>query len=160
MKPTVTRGATNNFQKPKNWDENTDESCGDLQVRLETFGKGNIIELFSTWKPSRVELLHLLNGGVVEVGLCLPNQPVMRVGVVDPVPEALRKYVVPQTDDDAKSQVTLDDATADTRDVTDNPLRYIDPRPTAITINEDAHGDDSHGGPEEDKFGPGGHGVI
>jgi predicted nucleic acid-binding Zn ribbon protein len=197
MKPTVTRGATHNFQKPANWDENADEACGDLQVRAETFGKGNIVELFSTWKPSRDELLHLINGGVVEVSVCLPNQPVMSVGVVDPVPELLRKYVAPQVDDPK----TLDmDESAERLEEVDAELAAFDARHCEVcgwplaedqskgcipgdcsyrpddpaeqermrkrraelaarkhltTINENAHGDDSHGGPEE-----GGHGVI
>jgi hypothetical protein len=107
MRPTVTRGATHKFQKPANWDENTDEKCGDLQVRAEVFGKG-IVELYSTWEPSHAERLHLINGGVIEVGICLPNQPVMRVGVVDPIPAALRKYVAPQDDDTAPDKVRPD----------------------------------------------------
>ena len=117
MKPTITRGATNNFQAPGNWDPAFGE-CGDLQVRMEVFSedKNKLVECLSTWKPSAEELAHLNAGGVIEVGLCVLNQPVMRVGVVDPVDARLAPYLPQPTDD----------------------------RP-AITINEHAHGDDHHG---------------
>ncbi len=123
MKPTVTRGATHNFQKPENWDEEKMGKCGDLQVRMDVFGGNEVnnIECFSTWKPSTEELAHLNQGGVIEVGLCVLNQPVMSVGVVDPVEPALIKYVSHEGTDDAE-------------------LDAQEARPISLTINEDAHG--------------------
>ncbi len=84
MRPTSTRGATHLFAKPKNWDDETDGTCGDLQVRAETFGERQIVELISTWKPTAHELAHLNRGGVVEIGICSTTQPPMRAYVVDP----------------------------------------------------------------------------
>lgn len=96
MQPTVTRGATHNFQAPKNWDAEADGPCGDLQVRAEAFGDRQIVELISTWKPSPGELAALNAGGVIEIGLCVTTQPPMRVYVVEPVEKALLPYVAPQ----------------------------------------------------------------
>ena len=118
MQPTVTRNATHNFQKPESWDDEADGPCGDLQVRAETFGDREIVELISTWKPSDYELSMLNQGGVIEIGICAVTLPVMRAYVVDPVAPALLKYVAPQLD-----QVALD----------------------TLTINETAHGDEPNG---------------
>lgn len=118
MKPTVTRGATHNFQAPENWVPETDGECGDLQVRAETFGERNIIELFSTWKPSDEERALIAAGGVIEVGICHPTQPVMQVHVVEPVEPALVPYV---SHEGVADQAALDSA-------------------APITINEEAHG--------------------
>src|ERR1035437_5028050 len=115
MKPTITRGATNNVQSPENWDEGAFGKCNDLQVRMDVF-EGNetkLIECFSTWEPSAEELAHLNRGGVIEVGLCVLNQPVMRLNVVAPVS-------IQSTD-----QVSLDKS-----------------EPPVTTINEEAHGND------------------
>lgn len=117
MQPTVTRNATHNFQEPANWNEETDGKCGDLQVRADTFGDRQIVELFSTWKPSAAELAHLNAGGVIEIGICSVTQPAMQVGVVDPVEPALLKYVPHQPPEDKP-----------------------------ITINEEAHGYTSSAG--------------
>jgi hypothetical protein len=92
MRPTLTRDATHNFQAPENWQPETDGDCGDLQVRAETFGGREIVELFSTWKPNAEEVSKLMVGGVVEIGICTVTQPVMQVRVVDPV-------VAPVTDE-------------------------------------------------------------
>ena len=119
MRPTVTRGATHNFIAPENWDP-TNGPCGDLQVRMDVF-TGNdkgLIECFSTWKPSEQELALLNAGGGIEVGLCVLNQPVMSVNVVEPVEPALINYV--------SHEGVSEDAP--------------ETRPDAITINEDAHG--------------------
>ena len=97
MRPTVTRNATHNFKKPENWDEDTEGPCGDLQVRAETLGDRKIVELISTWKPTMEELAALNQGGVIEIGLCITNQPPMRAYVVDPVEPELLKYVAPLT---------------------------------------------------------------
>jgi hypothetical protein len=117
MRPTETRGATNNFTPPENWDPRTDGHCGDLQVRRETFGERNIIECFSTWKPTPEEIAHIVAGGVIEIGLCIPKQPVTQVCVVNPVEPALVKYVAAQ----------------------DEHPELLEKAP--ITINEKAHGD-------------------
>lgn len=93
MRPTVTREATHNFQAPKNWEPDSDGQCGDLQVRMETFGPRNVIELFSTWKPSDEERKLIAEGGVIEVGVCSNNQPVMQLCVVSPVPPELINFV-------------------------------------------------------------------
>lgn len=93
MNPTATKGATHLFEKPSNWDALADGAvCGDLQLRVETFGKG-IVETFSTWKPSVEELALLNAGGVVEVSLCQAGVPAMSVQVVEPIAGALRPYV-------------------------------------------------------------------
>lgn len=116
MKPTVTRGATNNYQKPENWDDSKHGKCGDLQVRRDVFDgdEKGLIACVSTWKPTDEDLAHLNRGGVLEIGLYLVNQCVMYAEVVDPVEPALLKYVAPQDDGRAP-----------------------------ITINEEAHGDDA-----------------
>jgi hypothetical protein len=106
MKPTVTRGATHNFQAPENWDASTDGPCGDLQVRADCFGERDIVELVSTWRPSADELVRLLHGGVVEIGLCVTTQPPMRAYVVDPVEPALVPYVHAQ---DEKAAITINE---------------------------------------------------
>jgi hypothetical protein len=98
MRPTVTRGATHNFQKPENWDDEAEGPCGDLQVRAECFGERQIVELISTWKPTEYELAALNAGGVIEIGICATGQPPMRAYVVDPVEPALLPYVAPQAD--------------------------------------------------------------
>jgi hypothetical protein len=85
MRPTTTRNATHLFQAPANWNEETDGKCGDLQVRAETFGAREVVELFSTWGPTPDELAQLNRGGVIEIGICSATQPAMQVGVVDPV---------------------------------------------------------------------------
>lgn len=85
MRPTITRGATHLFAPPENWQPETDGECGDLQVRAEVFGPREVVELFSTWKPSADELAHLNRGGVMEIGICAATQPVMQARVVDPV---------------------------------------------------------------------------
>jgi hypothetical protein len=121
MRPTVTRNATHLFSKPENWDDEADGPCGDLQVRAETFGGREIVELISTWKPSADELAHLNAGGVVEIGLCVITQPPMRASIVDPVEPALLKYVAPQLDEPPDGALP---------NVSDNLL----------TINEDGHG--------------------
>ena len=120
MRPTFTRGATHIFEPPKNWQPETDGECGDLQVRVETFGERNIVELFSTWKPNAAEIAHINAGGVIEIGICTATQPVMRARIVDPVEAVLTPYMPP-----------IEEASEH------------DPKP--ITINEGAHGDDSHG---------------
>jgi hypothetical protein len=99
MKPTVTRGATNNYQAPENWDEAKYGPCLDLQVRRDVFGGNEVglIECFSTWKPDADELTLLNAGGVIEIGLTVVDQPAMRVNVVDPVEPALLPYVAPLT---------------------------------------------------------------
>jgi hypothetical protein len=97
MKSTITRGAAHNFQAPENWNEETDGKCSDLQVRAETMGEREIVELFSTWKPTEYELRQLNAGGVIEIGICSVTQPAMQVGVVDPVEPALLPYVPPVT---------------------------------------------------------------
>lgn len=113
MKPTVTRDANHIFKAPENWVPEIDGPCGDLQVRVETFGR-DIVEIFSTWAPNEEERALIAQGYVIETGLCSHNQPVMQVRVVAPMDPALIKYLSPQpTEPSAKS---------------------------AITINEDAHG--------------------
>jgi hypothetical protein len=66
-------------------------------VRAETLGDRKIVELISTWKPTMEELAALNQGGVIEIGLCITNQPPMRAYVVDPVEPELLKYVAPLT---------------------------------------------------------------
>jgi hypothetical protein len=127
MRPTATRGSTNNFQPPENWDQEKDGPCGDLQVRMQLHGERGLFEMVSTWKPDASELAHLNRGGVVELAITSTGHPAVGLSVVDPVG-------LQSTD-----QVSLDSE--------------------PITINESAHGDDSHGGPEEDQFGYGGRGV-
>ncbi len=134
MLPTVTRGATHLFAKPANW-QPEDGECGDLQVRAETFGPNKIVELFSTWKPNADELGMLIKGGVVEIGLCVANQPAMQVGVVDPVEPVLAPYVSHDGTADYASLdgVSVEECFAQGRD----PLERL---PDGLTINEDAHG--------------------
>jgi len=86
MQPTFIVSATHKFTPPENWDQEKDGKCGSLFVRCDLIGPNKIIELCSCWKPTPEELALLNAGGAVEVGLCIPNQPAMRVGVV---PEAV-----------------------------------------------------------------------
>jgi len=85
MKPTITRDATHRFTAPENWKPEDDGECGDLLVRMEVVGPNKIVECFSTWKPTTSEIAMLNAGGVIEIGLCVANQPAMQVGVVEPV---------------------------------------------------------------------------
>jgi len=130
MKPTVTRGATHLFAKPENWDAKTmDGECGDLQVRAETFGEANVVELISTRRPTKHELKMLNEGGVVEIGLCTANQPAMRAYVVKPVPHELDGLSVEECLARGLDPLSLKD---------NPPLSGVEKAP--ITINEDAHG--------------------
>lgn len=85
MRPTVTRGAQHNYQKPENWDDDKDGPCGDLQVRKELYGSRGIVQCVSTWKPSAEELRMLNAGGVVELAICTLDQPPCAVYAVMPV---------------------------------------------------------------------------
>lgn len=102
MKPTLTRNAQFNFEKPKNWDANRHGSCGDLQVRVEPFAK-ETLEFFSTWKPSDEERKLIAEGGVIEIGICGRGQPPMQVGVVAPVDPRLEPYLSKQGTADDRS---------------------------------------------------------
>lgn len=88
MKPTVTRGAQYNFQKPENWDDEKDGPCGDLQVRKDLYGSRGIVQCVSTWKPTPEELCMLNAGGVVELAICALDQPPCAVYAVMPVEPA------------------------------------------------------------------------
>ena len=96
MNPTETRGATNKYERPANWNAEKNGECGDLMVRVDTYGADQIIECISTWKPTAGELRKLNAGGVIEIGLSIPNQCVMRAYVVDPVVSAkpVERHVV------------------------------------------------------------------
>lgn len=85
MRPTLTRGATHNYQAPENWDTEKDGECGDLQVRVQLHGARGIIDNVSTWKPSADELAALNQGGVIELSILSPKQPAVGLSVVDPV---------------------------------------------------------------------------
>lgn len=84
MIPTDTRDATNRYDAPANWNDENGK-CGALMVRVDTYGTDHIIECISTWKPDAEELRLLNLGGVIEIGLSIPNQCVMRAYVVMPV---------------------------------------------------------------------------
>lgn len=90
MRPTVTRGATNLYSAPENWDRDKDGTCGDLQVRRQFYAGSSrgITELISTWKPSGEELKMLNEGGVVELSLLAGDQPPCSLYVVAPVSPA------------------------------------------------------------------------
>ncbi len=85
MRPTKTREANKVFTKPKNWDDAVDGTCGDLEVRIQPFGK-RLVDFVSTWKPSQEELAQLNRGGVNEL-VIVGSQPPVMLQVVDPVPE-------------------------------------------------------------------------
>lgn len=106
MKPTVTRGATNNFQKPANWNDELDGACGDLQVRMQVHGERWLREMVSTWKPDASELAHLNRGGVIELMITSTNHPPVGLCVVDPVEPELVRYVAPQDD---KPPITINE---------------------------------------------------
>lgn len=123
MKPTNTRGATNNFIKPENWDPSLGV-CGSLEVRAE-LQAGQFRSVISTWKPSPLDLDMLNAGGVIEVTLLRTQQPPMSLEVVAPI---------------------LVEEMLDGRLEIDRPLP---PPRKAITLNEDANlgdlGHDEHG---------------
>lgn len=120
MRPTVTRGAQHNYQKPENWDEEKDGPCGDLQVRKELYGERGIIQCVSTWKPSAEELRALLAGGVIELLICSVDQPPCALCVVRPVASI---------------------ATPDLAIAENGVGTFTEPGTgSVITINEEAHG--------------------
>lgn len=84
MRPTITRDFTHKYEAPANWND-ANGPCGDLMVRVGTYGPSHIIACTSTWKPTAEELLRLNAGGVIEIELSIPNQCVMQAYVVDPV---------------------------------------------------------------------------
>jgi hypothetical protein len=83
MRPTHTRGTNKTFVKPKGWNDELDGDCGDLEVRIQPFGK-RLIEFVSTWKPSAEEIAHIVRGGVIELFI-VGSQPPVGLLVVDPV---------------------------------------------------------------------------
>lgn len=91
MQPTFIASATHRFAPPENWDEKANGPCGHLFVRCDMSGPNNLVEVCSCWKPLPEELDKLLAGGVIEVRLCVPNQPVMAVGVVDALPDVVAR---------------------------------------------------------------------
>lgn len=84
MHPVATRDKTITFKPPTNWDQEADGPCGDLEVRVDTYGDSKIVQHVSTWKPSHAELAMLNRGGVVEIALLVPKQPVIAAYVVEP----------------------------------------------------------------------------
>lgn len=82
MRSTLTRNANANYQPPRNWDEETLGTCGDLQVRVDSYR--GIQDMVSTWKPDAEDLRKLNEGGVIELHLLGPQPPVY-MEVVDPV---------------------------------------------------------------------------
>ena len=82
MRPTIPQDANHVFTKPVNWDDEKDGSCGDLVVRINTYGERNVLEITSAWKPDEAELVMLNNGGSIEIGLSASSQPPMRVYAV------------------------------------------------------------------------------
>lgn len=91
MKPTDILNPTHRFSAPENWDEASHGPCGDLYVRAETSGANNMVELFSCWKPTPAEVAMIVNGCVIQVGICAASQPAMSVVVVEPVPDETPK---------------------------------------------------------------------
>ena len=79
MKWTAIKGKTNDFGKPRSWDEERDGKCGTLPVRVEQVGI--YAYHYSNWKPSAEELDMLIAGGVVEL-CCVGIQPPVSMGVV------------------------------------------------------------------------------
>lgn len=157
MNPTTTRDATHNFHAPENWDPTKDGECGVLQVRAETYGKRELVQLVSTWKPTADELARLNAGGVIECMLLTTSQPPMALAVVDPV----RPVSIATPDlvlrDDGKSSYTEPGTGQITDERTDSEFPMADaaaaaaPEPAdefgarnlaeaTITINEEAHG--------------------
>jgi hypothetical protein len=77
----LTRGATHNYGPPENWDEAKHGVCHTLSVRVGTTPEG-LRECVSTWKPSVVEIEHMMRGGVVVLSI-LGNQPPVSLTVED-----------------------------------------------------------------------------
>lgn len=125
MRPTATRGATNNFQKPANWDDEKDGVCGDLQVRMQAHGERSLCEMVSTWKPDAADLAHLNRGGVIELCITSTGHPPVGMVIVDPV-ESIATPDLTLRDNDGSSFV--EPGTGTVRDE------------RTITINEEAHG--------------------
>lgn len=126
MKPTNTRGATNNFIKPENWSDDLGV-CGSLEVRAQLLA-GQWRSVTSTWKPSAEDLAMLNAGGVLEVTLLRTQQPPMSMEVVAPI--------------------LIEECAGGRLEIDVEPV--VKPRTDkAITINEAAHGDLGH-----DEHGP------
>lgn len=84
MQAVNTRGATDNYLAPANWKPELDGECGVLEVRVDKYGKSELIQCVSTWKPTAEELVLLLHGAVIELAI-IGNQPPVMLSVVEPV---------------------------------------------------------------------------
>lgn len=169
MRTVKTRGETHaEFAKPSNWDD-SDGVCNSLSARVGPYGARSLLEVVSTWKPDAADLAHLNRGGVIELssigGMC-PSA----MSVVDPVePPAPAAYIGGHTasawqcfdfPDQGVSRVygpngivlvySDSELAASHCRVLKAALEREAPAAAetggpAITINEHAHGDDSHG---------------
>lgn len=83
MEQANTRGATNNYLAPANWNAELDGECAVLEVRVEAT-PSKLPVCISTWKPSREELIRLLKGDVIELHI-VGDQPPVMLTVVEPV---------------------------------------------------------------------------
>jgi hypothetical protein len=73
-------GATANFARPSNWDEQRDGPCGELWVRVDRYGAYKQHNF--AWKPDAEQLALLNAGGVIEVHIVNEYMPPVGVSVV------------------------------------------------------------------------------
>lgn len=111
MIPTKTRNPTIVFTPPANWNAEKDGPCGNLEVRVDTYGQSELAQLTSTWAPTENDLYLLSRGGVVEVHLLTSAQPAMAVSVVSPVePIESEPMAAPAPVDEFPPAITIDEA--------------------------------------------------
>lgn len=76
------KGATANFSKPSNWDEQSEGACGDLWVRVDRYGARKQHNF--AWKPDANDLAILNAGGEIETHIINDYMPPVGVSVVKP----------------------------------------------------------------------------
>lgn len=68
---------------PENWDAERDGPCGALPVVAAY--DGCLPVFYSLWRPNATEMLALLGGGAIRLGIVgMSQHPVVNVAVVDP----------------------------------------------------------------------------
>lgn len=74
------KGATANFSKPRNWNDAEAGPCGDLWVRVDSYGPYKQHNF--AWKPDPNELVALNAGAAIEVHIINDYMPPVGVTVV------------------------------------------------------------------------------
>ncbi len=79
--------------QPENWDEAAQGAVGALPIAVVDLG-GGLPCFYSLWKPDAAEMLALLGGGAVRLGIVgMAQHPVVNMTVLDP--ETVKKEELP-----------------------------------------------------------------